>query len=261
MSKTLSTVFCCFLLLLANPTCANEPAVLTACGHHNYPPWNWQFEDSIIGACSDITKRLLTELGVELDLSYQAPWKRCQNMLKQGKVDINLCSFMNPERQAYSDFITTPMGINEHAVFVRKDAAFQFTNWQDLSEKHVGMVLGVSIGKAFDDFLATEQNITRLRNYESAFQMLAKGRVDYVPFGKQSGLTLLHTLGLEDQIIALPRPLLSGNLYISMSKHSKYLHLLPEIEKRLQQPNYSNQLEQVLQRNRLLFSAQKAKQK
>lgn len=247
MFKPIKTALLLSLLL---PTISHlavaDSKTITACGHHDYPPWNWKSDNKIIGACAAVTEGLLARLGYQVDLQYVGPWKRCQHLVKTGQVDINICSFINEERQKYSEFIHTPMGVNENAVFVKNTNTFEFSSWDDLKNKRAGLVLGVSIGQKFDDFVKEEKNVTNLVDYASGFKMLNKGRLDYIPFGKFSGLAELEAMGLSDKIVPLPTPLLAGNLYISMSKKSRYLHLLPEMEKMMQEPTYSMWVENLL---------------
>ncbi|MDX2480596.1 MAG: hypothetical protein QNK24_09700, partial [Desulfuromusa sp.] len=59
------------LFALIIPGRANQK--ITACGHHDYAPWNWKSGDSIIGACAEITQELFRRVGVETDLKFVGP--------------------------------------------------------------------------------------------------------------------------------------------------------------------------------------------
>ncbi|WP_432458924.1 substrate-binding periplasmic protein [Agarivorans sp. QJM3NY_25] len=229
---------CCFLAEPIEAFAEDSSIKLSACGHHDYPPWNWTSGSEIKGACAEVTKTLFANLGVDVDLTYVGPWKRCQSYIETGRVDINICSFINETRKSYSTFIATPMGFNEQAVFVNKSASFAFQNWQDLAGKKAGMVLGVSIGQRFDRYLKDNTNIERVTTYRQNFHKLFHQRVDFIPVGRFSGLAMLQAFGIKDDIVDLPTSIFTGNLYISMSKKSPYLYLLPEIEKQMQSDDY-----------------------
>ncbi|WP_108650768.1 substrate-binding periplasmic protein [Dongshaea marina] len=235
------------LLLVGAPLTYAKP-VVKACGHHDYAPWNWRVGDQIVGACAEVTKTLFEKLGVTVDLSYQGNWQQCQSKIKTGEVDVNICSFINSERQQYSRFIQTPMGYNENAAFVNQKVPFKFSRWSDFDGHTVGMVQGVSIGQKFDDFLRQHTKVVRVTDYRKAFEFLAAKRVDFVPVGRYSGYAMIKAFKLEKQLTDLPKSILTGKLYISMSNKSKYLHLLPEVEKQIQKPGYYPWLSELLQK-------------
>ncbi|UZE96397.1 substrate-binding periplasmic protein [Alkalimarinus alittae] len=218
---------------------ATVAADLKACGHHDYAPWNWKKGGEIVGVCAEITKTLMGDLGLTVDLAYRGPWKRCQKNIENGWIDINICSFINENRQQYSDFVMTPVGINENAVFVAKAHQFSFETWPDLKGKTAGMVAGVSLGQRFDDFIKENLRVQQVNEYLQIFKMLEVGRIDFVPTGRHSGKAMLRAYGLDDQLTDLPTPILYGNLYISMSKKSQYISLLPEIEKALRKKSHT----------------------
>lgn len=237
--------FLIFVLLIASDLTLAQQTV-KACGHHDYPPWNWKKDDKIIGACAEITETLFGKAGLSVDLSYKGPWSRCQYEIEQGEVDINICSFINEDRKKYSQFIETPMGFNENAIFVKKGYEFPFHNWKDLKKRRAGMVLGVSIGQEFDSFVAENIEVLRLRTYEQVFRLLLLDRVDFAPFGRYSGITMIRTFGMDGQIVDLPNPVVTGKLYISMSKKSEYLNVLPVVEELIKEKVYYHWVDELL---------------
>jgi len=82
-------------------------STLTACGHHDYPPWNWHADGKIVGVCAEVVSTLYQRLGLKVDLSYVGPWARCQQKVAAGEVDINICALRNEERSRYSRFTQT----------------------------------------------------------------------------------------------------------------------------------------------------------
>jgi polar amino acid transport system substrate-binding protein len=227
---------------------------VSACGHHDYPPWNWKKDQKIVGVCAEVVETLFAKLGVKVDLSYSGPWKRCQKNIETGLVDINICSFINPTRKQYSKFITTPMGYNENVIFVQKDKEFPFNKWSDLTKKNGVMVIGVSIGKEFDRFLEDNINITRVGTNRQVFRFLGKGRADFAPYGRHSGRVLLRSINLHNDFTDLTTPVSKGKLYISMSNKSKHLTLLPLIELLMQQPNYSDWVNELLEKYTTMYA-------
>lgn len=243
------------LFLAVSLLSAQEPTIqLTACGHHDYPPWNWQKENRIIGACAEITQRLFNKVNARVDLTYVGPWARCQEMIRKGQVDINICSFSNSARRQYSDFIETPIGFNEQAFFVKRGTEFPLERWEDLKGKTIGMVIGVSIGPEFDSFLEENTRVDAVPNFRSNFRKLALGRIDGIPVGRHTGRSLIRSYGLSQDIVDLPTPLLRGTLYISMSKLSPHRNLLPRVEKLMQQTWYLDLVETLLEKYSYVYA-------
>lgn len=50
---------------------AAELPVVKACGHHDYPPWNWREGQQIVGACADAAKRAIV-LALSADAAHDA---------------------------------------------------------------------------------------------------------------------------------------------------------------------------------------------
>ncbi|MDC7718015.1 transporter substrate-binding domain-containing protein [Vogesella sp. DC21W] len=233
-------------VLLQWPALRAEP-VATACGHHDYAPWNWQQGGRIVGTCADIVQRAFASAGVTVRFDYVGPWPRCQALVAAGRVDINICAFRNAEREAYSQFIPLAMGNNEVAAFVRRDAGWALQSWDDLKGRRVGLVNGVSMGGELDQFLQQHTTIDRTNDFSASLRKLALGRVDVVPFGREAGKLAVAHLGLGEQLRDLPTPLLHGQLYISVSKQSHWLlPYLPAVQHYLAAPSYPRQLQDSL---------------
>ncbi|WP_240919923.1 transporter substrate-binding domain-containing protein [Paraglaciecola sp. 20A4] len=236
------------ILLLSQVSIGSERQTLKACGHHDYAPWNWLEGDKIVGVCAEVATQLFGDLGYKVDLTYVGPWKRCQQLIEQGDVDLNICSFINLERKNYSVFSKTPMASNENALFVNKERYFDYTGPESLNAKFIGLVHGVSLGSNLDHHLQKNSYVIRVANHQSLFSMLALQRIDAVIVGRQSGQHLLNLYNLNTQIVDVPTPLLTGNLFFSMSKKSPYIGLLNDIEKVLTSEQYRVWLSSLLER-------------
>lgn len=237
-----------FLAAFADLASARE---VTACGHHDYPPWNWLRGNEIIGTCADVTRNAFEHLGHTVKLAYVGPWKRCQAMIEAGEVDVNICSFKNPEREAYSRFVDVPMGINPIAAFVKKGREFPFKQWPDLAGKRSGVVIGVSMGPEFDTFLATQTDLDIVTHPVLNLRKLEAERLDFIPLGLEAGLLQISLYGFEGAIVPLPNPVLEGKLYISISNKATDLHRqIPRLEKYLSRPEYTQELSKSLKQYR-----------
>ncbi|HEX6703684.1 MAG TPA: transporter substrate-binding domain-containing protein [Albitalea sp.] len=247
--KLLAALACC-LGVAASPgaMAATEPPVVKACGHHDYPPWNWSREGRIVGACAVVAQRAIERLGYKVDLTYVGPWKRCQAMVQSGEVDVNICSFRNPEREGYSRFVEPRIGQNRIAVFMRKDKAQQlrFSRWDDLAGLRTGLVTGVSMGADFDRFLEQKTHVERTTSVASVLKMMSLDRVDIVPFGWEAGTIEIERNGFTGRIVPLAQPALVGDLFVSVSRKSPLAARTSEIAQYFLRPGYGEELRGLL---------------
>jgi len=245
--------------------CSAAPAadlpVVKACGHHDYAPWNWQQGDQIVGACAAIARRAIERLGYRVDLRYVGPWKRCQAMVASGEVDVNICAFRNPEREAYSVIVEPRMAQNRIAIFALKRRAdtLRFQRWEDLKGLRTGLVLGVSMGPEFDGFLERHTQVQRVSQLRQVFSMLALDRLDFAPFGWEAGLVEIERSGLTDQVVPLGLPALVGDLWLSVSKRSPLAARAAEIGAYFARPGYAQELQNALDDHRRLALEANAK--
>ncbi|KUE81769.1 substrate-binding periplasmic protein [Aeromonas schubertii] len=236
-------------------------STITACGHHDYPPWNWLSDGKIIGVCADVVSTLYRRLGFSVDLSYVGPWARCQQKVASGEVDINICSLRNPEREGYSQFSQTPMAFNDMAIFVRQPTPRLMQGREDLTDQRGAMMLGVSLGGELDAFLETHTRIHRVGTLRQMFGLLASERVDFVPYGRAAGRLFLRENYPQSGLADLPWPLQRSELYISISLRSPHLATLERLEPMLQAPGMSQWVEQLLDKYETLYLEQQRKSK
>ncbi|CAJ1882171.1 MULTISPECIES: substrate-binding periplasmic protein [Aeromonas] len=234
---------------------------LSACGHHDYPPWNWLSDGKIIGVCAEVVSTLYQRLGFNVDLSYVGPWARCQQKVAKGEVDINICALRNEERAHYSRFTRTPMAINDMAVFVRQPGSRLLQRREDLTGLRGAMMIGVSLGSEMDGFLQENTRIYRVNSLKQVFGLLASDRVDFVPYGRSSGRLFLSDNYPDSGLADLQWPLQRGELYISVSLQSPHLDTLEQLEPMLQTPGMSQWIDQLLEKYSDLYLQQQRQQK
>lgn len=247
-SALVRMALCAGAALLPAWAAAADRPVVRACGHHDYPPWNWQQDARIVGVCADVARRAIERLGYRVDLGFVGPWKRCQEMVASGDVDVNICAFRNPERERYSVFSEPRMAQNRIAVFVPADkvSSLRAQPWQALAGSRTGLVLGVSMGPDFDAFLERETQVSRVSVVQQALRMLTLGRLDIVPFGWEAGLIEIERSGLVGRILPLESPALVGDLWLSVSKRSPLAGRIQEIGAYFARQEYAEELRTLL---------------
>ncbi|PVB63048.1 transporter substrate-binding domain-containing protein [Labrenzia sp. 011] len=237
--------------LACGPVLATD--TVTTCGHDDYPPWNWHKDGKTVGVCAEVAEIVFARLGLKATNDYIGPWNRCQKYVESGKIDVNICAFVNDARQEYATFTRNPMGINEIAVFVPRGAEFEFDTLEDLVGKRAIMLNGVSVGQDTDAFLETNTTLQRLDTRLQAFRFLDAGRADFLVTGKEIGLLQRDLHGYRDRITTLPEPIVHGPLHISLSNRSPYLDHLEDIDRILAEPGYLAMVDDLLDKYKRIY--------
>ena len=75
---------------------------------------------------------------------------------------------------------------------------------------------------------------------------LFKGRNDYVIMAHRDGLASLARLGVSDQVVALPQPIIVNKVYLMISRRSPAAALLPEIDQMIKTIKQNGRLEAII---------------
>jgi len=212
---------------------SDRGATLTASGHPDYPPAMWQEGDYIVGVGTEVLKLALEDLGMGVDSDFQGSWRQVLEGAADGKIDAVVGVYMTEERKKTLEF-SMPYMEDPVVVFVAKGKAFPYAKYDDLAGKRGARTVGDSFGPDFDKFMARKLTVTSSLTAEDNFNKLLSGDADYFVCAMRSGLLEAEKLGIADKIEYLPTNVTSENLYIAMSKGSRYAKYLPEINKKIE---------------------------
>ena len=135
------------------------------------------------GLSLEIARAAYKTQGYKVEHAYQ-PWARAITLLKRGKIDIIVNTWMTEERKTfliYSDTYTT----NEIKFIKRSNDPFEFNGLDSLKGKRIGIIRGYGYGDAFSN--ATNFKREEVANLHININKLIAGRID---------------LTLEDEIVA-----------------------------------------------------------
>lgn len=212
---------------------------LIASGHPNQPAFSWVeekgTEEKILGIGAELTKLIFNDFGINVDSKYVGNWKRVLYNAEYGDIDVVVAVYINDKRKTYMDYPSSPYMLNSSVIWVRKGNEFPFEKWEDLIGKTGTAVIGEKFSVQFDEFIKSANlEIQRIPDFIHSLRKLEKGRVDYMPFSLMAGRLQIKKLGYEGKIINLSTPIYSGDVYLSMSKKSKFCKYLPQVEKSIQ---------------------------
>jgi polar amino acid transport system substrate-binding protein len=220
-----------FFVLTANLAYAAKTIV--ASGHPEYPPVMWQEGDNIVGVGPEILKMAFVDLGITVDSKFKGSWTQVQNGIKGDDIDTLVGIYMTDQNKAYMDY-SIPYMKDPVAIFVEKGKTFPYKNWDDLINKKGTITIGDSFGKEFDKFIAGKLTISRFIKVEDNFNKVLSGEADYFISALYSGLIEAEKLGISDRVEYLPTYATSEMFYISISRKSKFIRYLPQLNEKIE---------------------------
>lgn len=202
---------------------------LTANGINNWYPFVYRNgKNELIGTIPDVARIALDRIGLKMEVHQDLPWKRILHQLETGKLDIVLGAYWNSDRAKkfhYSEVI----GQDEIRVFVKKGNEFSLNSYEDLIGRIGLKLLGGSYGDEFDKFAAERLDFNEIPKSEQMINMLTQERADFGILGYVEGLQHAKNLGISSQIVALPWPILSNNMYFMVSRSAPCAHRMEEL--------------------------------
>lgn len=207
---------------------AGTPLVLA---FDELPPWKVRTGTQFGGAYTEIVRELARRVELPLHI-VNCPLKRCLFMLEDGSADIAIGFKDTHERRRYLHFLATPYRQRsaDKVFYVRKDKGVRIARYEDLAGLRVGIKLGASYFRRFDE--DSTLNKMQARDMEANFRKLAYDRLDAVLIPEDQGEAMLARLGLGKLLVkaawrhADPTP-----RSISVGKKSRYASRVADFDK------------------------------
>lgn len=228
------------ILLTANPVAAQKTLKLSV------PPSIWAQEDgdTMTGPIIDFLTDHFAGFDIEI-VSLKLPWARAIANMGSGELDMMPVIFHTQERERSMVF-SVPYIKVPTVVLVARGKAFPFNHPEDLIDRHGLIIKNDSISSEFDR-LRPELYITEVNRYETIFKMLDAGRASYAVLPKYAFLVEAKRLGYDDEFEILSVPLANRNLHIAISRKSKFLDYMPEINSRLQTMKADGTMQRIVE--------------
>ncbi|MBS7661187.1 transporter substrate-binding domain-containing protein [Pseudomonas lalucatii] len=255
----------CLLLvsLLAMPALASAAGKcerLVASGHPDYPPFMWrdpQKPQQLIGAQADLLARLGEELGVRIDVLHSSSWDKAKDEVRSGRIDLLAGAALSLGDLEALDYVHPAPFSRADVVWVRNIASFPYIEWADLRERR-GAAVGKDFGVSFNRYAKANLNLEQGGTLTQLLQKLMLGEVDYVLHEREPADALAHTLGLQDDLLALQPAIRSEGLYLALSHNSACNDpwLRGQLAKKMTELTAAGVPEALLQRNVQRWKAQ-----
>jgi polar amino acid transport system substrate-binding protein len=202
-------------------------------GHPEYPPVMWHEGDNIVGVGPEIVKLAAEGLGMKVDSKFKGSWRQVQESVKDGSIDVLAGTYMITQNKTFMDY-SVPFMKDPVVIFVAKGKAFPYKKWDDLIGKNGTTTIGDSFGQELDKFIAGRLTTSRSIKIDSNFNKILSGEADYFISAMYSGLIEAEKIGISDKIEYLPVYATAETFYIAMSKESKFIRYMPQINEQIE---------------------------
>ncbi len=231
---------------------SDKGTTLSASGHPDYPPVMWQEGDYIAGVGTEVLKLALEELSIGVDSIFQGSWRQVLERATDGQIDAVVGVYITEERKKAFEF-SAPYMKDPVVIFVAKGNSFPYAKYEDLIGKRGARTVGDSFGPEFDKFIVRKLAVTSAFTVEDNFDRLLSGEADYFVCSMQLGLLEADRLGITHKIEYLPTNVVSENLYIAISKNSKYVKYMPEINKKIEALIKDGAIDKLIEEKRTAY--------
>ncbi len=202
-------------------TSANAKESLNV-GSDEWPPYHYAVESvaDVHGFVPVMVTTVLEKMNVAVNDYRIYPWARAVQMVFSGKLDALFTTTKTATREDHCYFPQEPLIKFSYVFFIRKEDAgsLTFNTFDDLKKYTIGVVKGFSYSPEFMDFIKKEQNYEEVTEGKQNFQKLLAKRIDLVAVPRSVGYWQIKTLGVEDEVVLLPKAFNEDLLYIMFSK-------------------------------------------
>jgi len=164
-----------------------------------FPPFIIQQGTELTGVDVDVLHELCKRVGVEVEIRTM-PWTRALAYVKGGQVDGIIMPVYSKERTEYMYYSDEPVGSERISLLTRKGSHGTVARLEDLGHEMVGVVLGYSYGKEFDENSALQKDLSMdnallLRKLQlGRYQLIASEESVGRYFARQAGDVQLDTV-------------------------------------------------------------------
>ncbi|WP_044870685.1 transporter substrate-binding domain-containing protein [Pseudomonas sp. LFM046] len=238
------------LLLLSGTALAAQP--VRYCDHPVYPPISWSDGKHMRGLAPHVVKAVFARLGLDVEFVNLGNWKRCLTDAAEGRVDAVLAYRTEP-RERYLQFASVPVLREEVAIFYNRQRPLKVDKLEDLTGYRGGLLFGESYGEAFDRTVAGAGNIEWVSDSQQNFGKLIRGRIDFIPYERRTGLLYIEHLPGGGDIRALPITLAVDYLRLAVARQSPLAARMDEIDQELQRLTDSGQIDRWLDESQAIY--------
>lgn len=222
--QCLGTASLAALGLALPPAVANVPVQLHVVGSED-PPYRIFAGGRPRGLYFDLLRAAAERAGWLLQIEAVPPARALQ-MLQRGSADAMVGPLRTPERERYLHYSRITLPPEDKAFYTRRQVA-PLRQLDNLP----GLLIGVQRGKRYGHPFDEDSRLRRVEvsEYRSALTMVELSRLDAAVVPERQGDRIVRQLGLR--LIKQPLRLPGETPYLVLSRRSRWLSRLPELER------------------------------
>ncbi len=259
----LSALWLSLTLLPGLSIAAGKCERLVVTGSPDAPPYLWQDPQNpkhLIGASADLLQQVAGELGIKVELFYAGKRSQALDEVRSGRMDMLADAPLTVSELENLDYIHPPLLENDYLVWTRNDSLLVYNEAQDLRGHPGALSEKARVPPSFGTFAEQQLTLVRTPNLTQAFQKLLLNEVEFVLAGRYSGMAMVQTLGMADDLMAHPQPIDKPGLYLAVSHNSACNDpwLRGQLAKKMTELRASGLTEAALLRNIERWKAQRS---
>lgn len=249
-----SRYFLLFLVLAVTP--ALYAKTYTVAGNYQVyvPPFFWRDHctQQPRGFGWQLQRHLWKDLGVEfaplhLSLTNESDTQQLYQRMQRGEIDV--FQSMPPTENRVLSTTKEPFFDPASAVFHKKNSPWQYRDWASLKNKNGGWVSpnGFDLrSMTFQNYARDNLKMTAYSSYQSGFDALSHGEIDYILTYRAVGAAVIKHYGY-DEVSAATTKGISRAGYLAIAKNSPLAARSDEIDTLLRHYKQAGLLQVLLQ--------------
>lgn len=196
-----------------------NPNTLYLLGEDDFAPISFQENGEAMGIAPDVIRETFKRMGYRVRIEL-VPWKRAQEMVKDGDADGFFSAYRTSERETAYTFPAEPIIIERNVFVVRKNSNIKFDgDISKLSQYGIGTFIGYN---TLDKYIESGQIVTVDRSgniNEGLYKLISGDRgVDLIVNTDYIIWYAAKKLNMSDQLKELSPPLTVNPSYLVFSK-------------------------------------------
>lgn len=252
-NKVLKIIFLLFFITSSVQSAENIKLLLSE--EANWPPYTYELSGKATkGVSFDIMSELFKRLNTPFELEL-FPMKRCLMQMKDGSRDAITLISKNSEREAILVFSDPIIDSKGYIYYDSKyTAPFNWSSFSDFKRYEIGVVMGYNYGTEFktavDSGVIKTQSVT---NIEQNFKKLLSGRINFILANQSEASEFLKKFPkYKNRLKPMGNPYIVYFYCIGFSKNSKYVSLIPSINKVISEMKNDGTIQKIVNEHILL---------
>lgn len=220
---------------------------------NDFAPYSWEKNEKMQGILIDIANEAI-QSRMNIPIVHTGyPWARAQKQVKTGQADAFI-TFPTPSRLKYTNVGDEVVIVNVATLFTkdRSSVVEQLKQVKTITDlKGIKLIDYIGNGWAKKTFISEKGfDVQWVSRVEQVYRMLAKDRGEAMVTDSNVGHYTIKRLGLEKELVEVPKSLMNIKFKLCIGKHSQYLKIIPEFDETIRRMKNEGKIQEIVDRYR-----------